>query len=294
MELELEKNLKVLTEGIEFKVDKYLTYEDVLDLLKKVYRKQVKRYHPDQVNFSGLTLEELRQKYDAVSYAYYQLIKLINQDRDNFVKTFNKKYFNMFSSAKDKKNGAHYARTLDKTKNPRYSFKILKFTSSSMIIDVYFSNGDLYKSFTFSQNRETVLGKYIYKYFISINANDVNDYIYTSTIFSATNILDIIRFYESSYADECSKNYSYLGLEFLADNIVSPDILMDLYLNWNGYLGELSFNNDKNEFSLVYSKRNHELIQNSLSLQNYLRFFVSDWKGREINTEYTSYRNIKK
>lgn len=134
----------------------------------------------------------------------------------------------------------------------------------------------------------------IYKYFISINANDVNDYIYTSTIFSATNILDIIRFYESSYADECSKNYSYLGLEFLADNIVNPDILMDLYLNWNGYLGELSFNNDKNEFSLVYSKRNHELIQNSLSLQNYLRFFVSDWKGREINTEYTSYRNIKK
>ena len=85
-----------------------------------------------------------------------------------------------------------------------------------------------------------------------------------------------------------------MGLEFLADNIVSPDILMDLYLNWNGYLGELSFNNDKNEFSLVYSKRNHELIQNSLSLQNYLRFFVSDWKGREINTEYTSYRNIKK
>lgn len=161
MELELEKNLKVLTEGIEVKTNKFFTYEDILDLLKKVYRKQVKRYHPDQVNFSGLTLEELRKKYDAISNAYYRLIELINQDKDNFIKIFNKKYFNMFSSAKDKKNGAHYARTLDKTKNPRYSFKILKFTSSSMIIDIYFSNGDLYKSFTFSQNRETVLGKYI-------------------------------------------------------------------------------------------------------------------------------------
>lgn len=291
MELELEKNLKILTEGIEVKTNKFFTYEDILDLLKKVYRKQVKRYHPDQVNFSGLTLEELRKKYDAISNAYYRLIELINQDKDNFIKIFNRKYFN--SDATNKTNKDYYTKTLDdfsSLTNLKYSFKIFKFISNAMLIDVYSSTGDLYKSFTISQVKDNVLGKDIFRYFISINANDMEDYIYQATLFSGTNIFDIIRFYDSSYSDDKSKQCAYKGLELLVDNVIDPDTLMDLCWNNYGYLGDFVLDSDKFDVSLVYSERNQELIKNSSFIQDYLKFVVKDWKGREINTKYTRHR----
>ena len=118
----------------------------------------------------------------------------------------------------------------------------------------------------------------------------MEDYIYQATLFSATNIFDIIRFYDSSYSDDKSKQCAYKGLELLVDNVIDPDTLMDLCWNNYGYLGDFVLDSDKFDVSLVYSERNQELIKNSSFIQDYLKFVVKDWKGREINTKYTRHR----
>ncbi len=288
IELEIEKNMNELLgeDVIDFGFDKNISTSELDSLLKKLYKQQIKKYHPDQAMFSNFTVDELKKKFENATVAYQKLEELYHQYKDKFTSIFNQKYK---KEKQDNHNGKYSvdnynskSRTFLQPKG--YSYKLSKFMMDGFRVDAFDSQG-LCKSFMISQSSETILGKQVYQYFIGINATDVSEHIYQATLFGCTNILDIIRFYQPNGASERSY-FATLGLDLLTDYIIDSKKLEESYQDRYGYLGDLQI--DNNQLHIVYSMENQEFIKNSPSIQESTSFLVKDWKGREVRREYSS------